>query len=233
MELGILVGFSYVVQQCLIFLNCCVTLNYSPAIHAIVEMSFPVYWSVMLCKASGVGVGPCETWGGARCTVQLRCTDCLDEGILGSDFNKCPRSLSPKPHPSCRPVEHVEKGVHAAERKMQIKKRQLRALPRKPHKGHADKLFGPSWCAWLNHVQTTGPSWLWALTALCHLCCSATEEVLRLQQQDADLQLGSVHMVLLERQGEVRKSSSFFWTGGYRTTHPSVQLLGCGSKRVG
>eukprot|EP00439_Symbiodinium_sp_Y106_P054716 s6649_g7.t1 len=75
-------------------------------------------------------------------------------------------------------------------------------------KGQADMLVGPSWRAWLDHLQNKGPTWLWALTTLCHLLCCRVTEVLKLQREDVDLESGFVYVGPLKRQGEVRKPLS-------------------------
>ena len=75
-------------------------------------------------------------------------------------------------------------------------------------KGQADMLVGPSWRAWLDHLQKTGPTWLWALTTLCHLLCCRVTEVLNLQREDVDLESGFVCVGPLKRREEVRKPLS-------------------------
>ena len=72
-------------------------------------------------------------------------------------------------------------------------------------KGQADTLIGTSWRAWLDHLENTGPTWLWALTTLCHLFCCRVTEVLNLQRRDLDLEAGYVYIGPLKRQGETRK----------------------------
>ena len=71
--------------------------------------------------------------------------------------------------------------------------------------GQADKLPGAAWALWTNHVQATGPSWLYPVVCLGHLLCLRVTEVLSLASKDFDLVKGVVRVGALKRQAATEK----------------------------
>ena len=77
---------------------------------------------------------------------------------------------------------------------------------RRPRKlGQADRLPGAAWNLWTNHVQATGPSWLYPVVCLGHLLCLRVTEVLSLQGKDFNFEKKVVKVRALKRQAETDK----------------------------
>ena len=95
----------------------------------------------------------------------------------------------------------VKRTAPAAERKLaKTGKRR-----RRKGNGQADKLPGAAWALWTNHVQATGPSWLYPVVCLGHLLCLRVTEVLSLSGKDFDLAGGVVRVHALKRQDATDK----------------------------
>eukprot|EP00439_Symbiodinium_sp_Y106_P062406 s2820_g9.t1 len=92
----------------------------------------------------------------------------------------------------------VQKNNRAASAKRTVKTR----------RGPADVLEGPAFKAWLSHLATTGPTWVWVVTSLCHLFCGRVSEILHLKRSDIDLAGGWVRIVGLKKHGEIYKPLS-------------------------
>ena len=88
------------------------------------------------------------------------------------------------------------------------RKKPAAAVKKTSGKGQADIMVGPSWRSWLDHLEKTGPTWLWACTTLCHVLCCRVTEVLKLQRGDFDMEAGFVYVGPLKRRGEMRKPLS-------------------------
>ena len=90
----------------------------------------------------------------------------------------------------------VKRTAPAAQRKLAKTGRRRR----RKGNGQADKLPGAAWALWTNHVQATGPSWLYPVVCLGHLLCLRVTEVLSLSGKDFDLAGGVVRVRALKRQ---------------------------------
>ena len=90
----------------------------------------------------------------------------------------------------------VKRTAPAAEQKLAKNGRRRR----RKGNGQADKLPGAAWALWTNHVQATGPSWLYPVVCLGHLLCLRVTEVLSLSGKDFDLAGGVVRVRALKRQ---------------------------------
>ncbi|CAE7348103.1 unnamed protein product [Symbiodinium sp. CCMP2592] len=82
------------------------------------------------------------------------------------------------------------------------------AARRKTGRGPADTLAGPSWKAWVSHLKSVGPTWLYALTCLSHLLCVRVTEACMLRRSDVDLEGRTVHVGALKRGAALKKPLS-------------------------
>lgn len=82
---------------------------------------------------------------------------------------------------------------------LKAKKKSTRAL------GKASPLEGFLWGAWLDHVEHTGPTWVWVALLLSHALCLRITEVLCLRNRDFMWQSKKVHIGPLKRQQATEK----------------------------
>ena len=66
--------------------------------------------------------------------------------------------------------------------------------------GKASSLPGFLWGKWLDHVDSTGPTWLWVALVLSHALCLRITEVLRLRHRDFLWKARTVRVGPLKRQ---------------------------------
>ena len=71
--------------------------------------------------------------------------------------------------------------------------------------GKACALAGPLWEKWLQHILTTGPTWVYVAVLLTHVLCCRISEVLKLKRGDVDFKGGTVYVAPLKRGHAVTK----------------------------
>ena len=111
----------------------------------------------------------------------------------------CARIWQPLIHsvaPPLRPPSHHGTGQADGTPAIMAERKLAKTGRRRRHNkgnGQADKLPGAAW-ALFNHVQATGPSWVYPVVCLGHLLCIRVTEVLSLSGKDFDLAGGVVQV---------------------------------------
>ena len=82
------------------------------------------------------------------------------------------------------------------------------AARRKTGRGPADTLAGAGWKAWISHLKSVGPTWLYALASLSHLLCVRVTEACTLRRSDVNLAGATVHIGAMKKGAALNKPLS-------------------------